>query len=112
MVEADKITLDTIANSVKVSQGSCKESSLEILKMLASNGLTGQMLFLPNHNHVVVGLDNYIIDPAMGIDYCVGNGEKVFERKQHKKIMQEIASKEPFCLYMSKEVVYRPVNIR
>lgn len=114
MINMGKVTkslLEKIANSVKVSQGSCKESSLEILNALMNRGIAAQILSLPRQNHVVVGLGGYIIDPAIEVDYKAGEGKRIFKRKKHKKIMQEIASKEPFCFYMDKNIVYEPVRL-
>lgn len=112
MVKITKETLDKITNPIKISQGSCGESCFDVLCALNTRGISAQLLRLPNQGHTVVGLNDYIIDPAIGVNYGVGNGEKVFERKEHEKLMQEAASKEPFCWYMGKEVVYKELDWR
>lgn len=98
------------ACSVKAKQGSSKETSTEIIKRLRKEGLEAEVLHLPNHNHIVAGCEGLIIDAALDIDYNTDTGRRVFTRGEHEALMKEVASREPFCTYMSNEVVYKAVE--
>lgn len=104
-------TLRAIADSVKASQGSCKETNIELVKCLQKEGIEASILLLPGQNHVVTGIgDDIVIDPNLEIDYNAGVSEKVFSRDEHMALMAGIAKRKPFNCYMSADVVYKPVK--
>lgn len=100
-----------IAGSIKASQGSCIESSIEAVKKLKNAGLEARVMNLPNQNHIVAECEGMIIDAAIDADYGTRTAIKVFTKEEHSALMKQAARKEPFNAYMTQDVVYKAVKI-
>ncbi|MBI4448009.1 hypothetical protein HY643_03435 [Candidatus Woesearchaeota archaeon] len=94
----------------RAALGSCVETNKELVRELNSEHIRAYLTNLPKQNHIVTTVrigKEYVIDPLLTKDYGVGNGEVLFTKKEHEKLMQEVAKKTPFKFYMDKKVVYK-----
>lgn len=97
----------------KAPQGSCLETNKLLVRELNSKHIHADLAHLPKQNHVVTRIElekEYILDPLMTKDYGIGDGEVLFTKEVHIRLMKKVAKKSPFNVYMDEDVVYKEVK--